>query len=178
LFTINLLKVLNFGHFLLCLDQAPATAVQNYKSKQQTERKEICTVADAQQVMRGLEEAIAMGNHRLAAQLAKEMSKLHITAKLTTQEMSQKQKKLSNADKTTVKPLDIETLRFEHLGLFSKKRDCNEKNFSLQMYVEDEESYRGPYSINVQPSMTLAELKHQVECHFKIPSKVKDSFFL
>ena len=42
-------------------------------------------IAEAENIMLRLEEAIALGNHREAARLAKEVSKMHITAKLTNQ---------------------------------------------------------------------------------------------
>ncbi len=87
---------------------------QNPKSKHHAtvDNGEIRTIADAKQVMKRLEEAIALGNHRLAAQLAKEMSKLHITAKLTTQEMTQNLQKQTNAkDLIKKQNLEIDTIR-------------------------------------------------------------------
>jgi hypothetical protein len=58
-------------------------------------RKLSSSIAVAEDIMQRLEEAISVGNHREAARLAKEVSKMHITAKLTNQELSQNQKEIS-----------------------------------------------------------------------------------
>ena len=62
--------------------------------------------------MQRLEEAISIGNHREAARLAKEVSKMHITAKLTNQEFSQNQKKIT--DQVTAQ-LKSEKIRYQIL---------------------------------------------------------------
>lgn len=117
------------------------------KNSREGPSQPIGAVAEAELIMKRLEEAIAIGNHREAARLAKEVSKMHITAKLTNQEMSQNQKKIQTQKKA-------ETL-------------------SLKMYVEDQASYNGPFYVSVLPSMTLNELKKQVECQYEIPVKVQ-----
>ena len=62
-------------------------------------REQPHTQRSPKNIMERLEDAIARGNHKEAARLAKEVSKLHITAKLTNQEEQscQQQKKKSQS---------------------------------------------------------------------------------
>ena len=41
------------------------------------------------------------------------------------------------------------------------------------MFVEDKTSYNGPIAINVDPSLTVAELKELIQCEFEIPIGVQ-----
>lgn len=45
--------------------------------------------------------------------------------------------------------------------------------FSVDVYVEDKISHRGPFPFQVRPEQTVSELKKQVEREFEIPVKVQ-----
>merc|ERR1712223_1584870 len=95
-------------------------------------------------IMRKLEQAIAEGNHKEASLLAKEVTKLQISTKLSLKELTEK--------KTNNKKVE---------------------KINLSMYVEDRTSYNGPVQVTVKPSFTVAELKEHVECEFEIPVGVQ-----
>merc|ERR1711935_642158 len=91
-------------------------------------------------IMRKLEQAIANGNHKEASLLAKEVTKLQISTKLSLKELTEK--------KTNNKKVE---------------------KINLSMYVEDRTSYNGPVQVTVKPTFTVAELKEHVQCEFEIP---------
>ena len=41
------------------------------------------------------------------------------------------------------------------------------------MFVEDKTSYNGPIAIQVDPKLTVAELKELIQCEFEIPIGVQ-----
>jgi len=90
-----------------------------------------------------LEAAISRGDHRYAATLAKELAKVKISSRLTEQE-----------DRRATQPPPVKTIKAD-------------------MYVEDAVSAQGPISLIVSPSITVAELKQQVEEQFEIPVAVQ-----
>jgi len=90
-----------------------------------------------------LEAAISRGDHRYAATLAKELAKVKISSRLTEQE-----------DRTATLPPPVKTIK-------------------ANMYVEDAVSAQGPIVLVVAPSITVAELKLQVEQQFEIPTTVQ-----
>lgn len=83
---------------------------------------------------------------RCAALLAKELAKLKISSRLTEQESDDKGTGKVSSPARTVK---------------------------ANMFVEDAVSAQGPIVIEVNPSITVAELKVQVEKEFEIPVDVQ-----
>ena len=83
---------------------------------------------------------------RCAAFLAKELAKLKISSRLTEQESDGKETGKVSSPARTVK---------------------------ANMFVEDAVSAQGPIVIEVNPSITVAELKVQVEKEFEIPVDVQ-----
>ena len=83
---------------------------------------------------------------RCAALLAKELAKLKISSRLTEQESDDKETSKVSSPARTVK---------------------------ANMFVEDAVSAQGPIVIEVNPSITVAELKVQVEKEFEIPVDVQ-----
>ena len=90
-----------------------------------------------------LEAAISRGDHKYAATLAKELAKVKISSRLTEQE-----------DRKTPIPPPVRTIKAD-------------------MFVEDAVSAQGPITLVVAPSLTVAELKQQVEQQFEIPATVQ-----
>ncbi|XP_076338691.1 uncharacterized protein LOC143240327 isoform X2 [Tachypleus tridentatus] len=88
-----------------------------------------------------LEEAIASGEHKRAAALARELALRKVSCSLSkTREMK---------DKTCEHPI------------------------TLNLFVEDKSSHRGPLPLRVLPGMTLKMLKKKVEAVFKFPVQVQ-----
>lgn len=85
-------------------------------------------------------------NSRCAALLAKELAKLKISTRLTEQESDDKGTGKVSSPARTVK---------------------------ANMFVEDAVSAQGPIVVEVKPSITVAELKIQVEKEFEIPVDVQ-----
>ena len=83
---------------------------------------------------------------RCAALLAKELAKLKISSRLTEQESDGKETGKVSSPARVVK---------------------------ANMFVEDAVSAQGPIVIEVNPSITVAELKVQVEKEFEIPVDVQ-----
>jgi RanBP-type and C3HC4-type zinc finger-containing protein 1 len=93
-----------------------------------------------------LEEAISKGDHKYAASLAKDLAKLKISSRLTEQESDDKK---SRPDGQAVKLV------------------------KANMFVEDAVSAQGPITVEVNPAITVADLKLQIEKEFEIPVNVQ-----
>merc|ERR1719250_66295 len=93
-----------------------------------------------------LEEAISKGDHKYAASLAKDLAKLKISSRLTEQESDDKKPKAGGPAVKLVK---------------------------ANMFVEDAVSAQGPIVVEVNPAITVADLKVQIETEFEIPVDVQ-----
>jgi len=99
-------------------------------------------------LLKKLEDAISRGDHKCAASLAKELAKLKISSRLTEQESDDK---VNGGNTSSIK---IKTVK-------------------ANMFVEDAVSAQGPIVIEVNPLITVADLKIQVEKEFEIPVDVQ-----
>jgi len=100
-------------------------------------------------LLRRLEEAISTGDHKYAASLAKDLAKLKISSRLTEQESDKLEDKATKPDILAVKLV------------------------KANMFVEDAVSAQGPIVVEVNPTITVAELKLQIEKEFEIPVDVQ-----
>eukprot|EP00092_Neocalanus_flemingeri_P006993 GFUD01007550.1.p1 GENE.GFUD01007550.1~~GFUD01007550.1.p1 ORF type:complete len:926 (+),score=211.08 GFUD01007550.1:283-3060(+) len=97
-------------------------------------------------LLRQLEVAITKGDHKFAASLAKDLAKLKISSRLTEQESDDKK---------------------------AKQNSLAIKLVKANMFVEDAVSAQGPIVVEVNPVITVAELKLQIEKEFEIPVDVQ-----
>eukprot|EP00092_Neocalanus_flemingeri_P014251 GFUD01015371.1.p1 GENE.GFUD01015371.1~~GFUD01015371.1.p1 ORF type:complete len:1944 (+),score=429.50 GFUD01015371.1:197-5833(+) len=97
-------------------------------------------------LLRQLEVAITKGDHKYAASLAKDLAKLKISSRLTEQESDDKK---------------------------AKQNSLAIKLVKANMFVEDAVSAQGPIVVEVNPVITVAELKLQIEKEFEIPVDVQ-----
>ncbi|XP_045470586.1 uncharacterized protein LOC123677895 [Harmonia axyridis] len=94
-------------------------------------------------LLRRLEVAIARGELTQAADFAKELAHLRVNCSVIRQKSS------------------------------SEEKEINKDGFSVDMYVEDKVSHRGPFPFQVRAEQTVGELKRQVEKEFEIPINVQ-----
>ncbi|KAL3282863.1 hypothetical protein HHI36_006023 [Cryptolaemus montrouzieri] len=94
-------------------------------------------------LLRRLEVAIAKGDMAQAADFAKELAQLKVNCSVIRQRSS------------------------------SEESDKEKSGFTVDMYVEDKISHRGPFPLQVRPEQTVGELKKQVEKEFEIPINVQ-----
>ncbi|XP_044750521.1 uncharacterized protein LOC123310898 isoform X2 [Coccinella septempunctata] len=94
-------------------------------------------------LLRKLEVAIAKGDLTQAADFAKELAQLRVNCSVIRQKSS------------------------------SEEKEIEKDGFSVDMYVEDKVSHRGPFPFQVRSEQTVGELKKQVEKEFEIPVDVQ-----
>ncbi|XP_031343206.1 uncharacterized protein LOC116170823 isoform X2 [Photinus pyralis] len=95
-------------------------------------------------LLKRLETSIARGELSEASNFARELAQLKVNCSVI------RQKSIENQQVPKAKP-----------------------GFTVDMYVEDKVSHRGPFQINVGEDHTVAELKLQVENEFQIPVVVQ-----
>jgi len=132
---------------------------------------------EQQELLLLLEDAISRGDHRYAAVLAKELSKIKISSRLTEQEDKNvkegERKDSKDEEKKVVKRQSSRESRTSDKAASSRRNSLAVKTIKVQMYVEDAVSAQGPIPVDVNPNITVGELKLQIEREFEIPAVVQ-----
>merc|ERR1719215_1258147 len=130
---------------------------------------------EQQQLLLRIEHAVALGDHKYAASLAKELSKLKISSPLSEQE----DKADGIKDQTRERGTERQSSRESSVSgrLSTKSSESAKLTIKAEMYVEDAVSAQGPIQVNINPTITVAELKHRSRLSLRSPQGYSAGFW-